>query len=76
MQLLDEEHLLLKYASEDVVTLRAAEPNTQPAFFVVYNMETAEVRKKSFIFTFFFFAKILLYATFMMMSIYINSSAL
>lgn len=47
MQLLDEEHLLLKYASEDVVTLRAAEPNTQPAFFVVYNMETAQVNKNN-----------------------------
>lgn len=43
MQLLDEAHLLLKYASEDVVTLRATEANTQPAFFVIYNMETAEV---------------------------------
>nr|CAG4641511.1 EOG090X028J [Eurycercus lamellatus] len=43
MQLLDEEHLLLKYASEDVVTLRAPEPNTQPAFFVVYNMENAQI---------------------------------
>nr|CAG4650790.1 EOG090X028J [Simocephalus serrulatus]SVE94110.1 EOG090X028J [Simocephalus serrulatus] len=43
MQLLDESHLFLKYASEDVVTLRAPEPNTQPAFFVVYNMENAQV---------------------------------
>jgi de-etiolated-1 len=43
MQLLDESHLLLKYASEDVVTLRAPDPNTQPAFFVVYNMEDAQV---------------------------------
>lgn len=43
MQLLDESHLLLKYASEDVVTLRAPEPNTQPAFFVVYNTENAQV---------------------------------
>uniref|UniRef100_A0A4Y7MVP7 Probable NADH dehydrogenase [ubiquinone] iron-sulfur protein 7, mitochondrial n=1 Tax=Daphnia pulex TaxID=6669 RepID=A0A4Y7MVP7_DAPPU len=43
MQLLDESHLLLKYASEDVVTLRAPDPNTQPAFFVVYNMENAQV---------------------------------
>nr|CAG4649988.1 EOG090X028J [Sida crystallina] len=43
MQLLDETHLLLKYACEDVVTLRAPEPNIQPAFFVVYNMDTAEV---------------------------------
>lgn len=47
MQLLDEEHLLLKYASEDVVTLRAPEPNTQPAFFVVFNMETAQVTRVS-----------------------------
>nr|SVE84129.1 EOG090X028J [Daphnia pulex] len=43
MQLLDESQLLLKYASEDVVTLRAPDPNTQPAFFVVYNMENAQV---------------------------------
>ena len=43
MQLLDETHLLLKYASEDVVTLRVPDANTQPAFFVVYNMETAQV---------------------------------
>nr|CAG4651641.1 EOG090X028J [Triops cancriformis] len=43
MQLLDEVHLLIKYASEDVVTLRSQEPNTQPSFFVVYNMESTEV---------------------------------
>ena len=43
MQLLDETHLFLKYASEEVVTLRAPEPNSQTAFFVVYNMESAEV---------------------------------
>lgn len=43
MQLLDESHLLLKYACEDVVTLKATEPNTQPSFFVVYNMNTAQV---------------------------------
>nr|SVE86623.1 EOG090X028J [Daphnia similis] len=43
MQLLDESHLLLKYASEDVVTLRAPDANTQPAFFVVYNMDSAQV---------------------------------
>lgn len=49
MQLLDEEHLLLKYASEDVVTLRAPEPNTQPSFFVVYNMERAEVTDNIFL---------------------------
>lgn len=43
MQLLDDVHLLIKYASEEVVTLRAAEPNGQPSFFVVYNMNTTEV---------------------------------
>ncbi|GAB6020622.1 acid phosphatase det1 [Chamberlinius hualienensis] len=43
MQLLDEEHLLLKYASEDVVTLRAQDPSSQPAFFVVYNIKTTQV---------------------------------
>ena len=43
MQLLDENHLLIKYASEDVVTLRIQDPNSQPSFFVVYNMVTTEV---------------------------------
>ena len=43
MQLLDEDHLLIKYASEDVVTLRVTDPNLQPSFFVVYNMATTEV---------------------------------
>ena len=44
MQLLDEDHVLIRYASEDVVTLRSAEPNAQPSFFVVYNMSTTQVR--------------------------------
>ncbi|XP_074650647.1 DET1 homolog isoform X2 [Tubulanus polymorphus] len=43
MQLLDENHLLIKYASEEVVTLRIADPNSQPSFFVVYNMLTTNV---------------------------------
>jgi de-etiolated-1 len=43
MQLLDENHLLIKYASEDVVTLKCQDPNSQPSFFVVYNMTTTEV---------------------------------
>ncbi|GLH03507.1 hypothetical protein R5R35_014388 [Gryllus longicercus] len=43
MQLLDENHLLIKYASDDVVTLRATEPNSQPSFFVVYNIFSAKV---------------------------------
>ena len=43
MQLLDENHLLIKYASEDVVTLKVTDPNSQPSFFVVYNMATTQV---------------------------------
>ncbi|XP_070542911.1 DET1 homolog [Ptychodera flava] len=43
MQLLDETNLLIKYASEDVVTLRVQDPNSQPSFFVVYNMLTTDV---------------------------------
>jgi len=43
MQLLDEDHLFIKYASEDVVTLRSYEPNSQQSFFVVYNMKRTEV---------------------------------
>ena len=43
MQLLDENHLLIKYASEDVVTLRISDPNSQPSFFVVYNLVSTEV---------------------------------
>lgn len=43
MQLLDEQHLLIKYASEDVVTLQIQDPNSQPSFFMVYNMETTQV---------------------------------
>ena len=44
MQLLDESHLLLKYASEDVVTLRSYEPNAQSSFFVVFDYRAAEVK--------------------------------
>lgn len=43
MQLLDENHLLLKYASEDVVLFRLSDPNSQPSFFVVYNIQTTRV---------------------------------
>lgn len=43
MQLIDEDHLLIKYASEAVVTLKAHEPNSQPAFFVFYNIWDCEV---------------------------------
>lgn len=43
MQLLDENHLLIKYASEEVITLRLSDPNSQPSFFVIYNMVTTKV---------------------------------
>ena len=43
MQLLDENHLLIKYASEDVVTLKIPDPNSQPSFFVVYDMISTQV---------------------------------
>ena len=43
MQLLDDNHLLIKYASEEVVTLRSSEPNSQASFFVVYNFKSTEV---------------------------------
>lgn len=43
MQLLDENHLLLKYASEDVAVLKATETNSQPSLFVVYNIISTEV---------------------------------
>ena len=43
MQLLDSSHLLIKYAHEDVVTLKTTDPNSQPSFFVVYNMDTTQV---------------------------------
>ncbi len=43
MQLLDEHHLLMKYGNEDVVTLKVQDPNSQPSFFVVYNMVSTEV---------------------------------
>lgn len=44
MQLIDEDHLLIKYACEDVVTLQASEPNSQASFFAFYSISKAEVR--------------------------------
>lgn len=38
MQLLDDNHLLIKYANEEVVMLKATEPNSQPSFFVIYSI--------------------------------------
>jgi de-etiolated-1 len=43
MQLLDENHLLIKYSSEDVVTLKVAEPNSQASFFVIYNINENQI---------------------------------
>ncbi|CAH1796500.1 unnamed protein product [Owenia fusiformis] len=43
MQLLDESHVMIKYASEDVVTLKISDPNSQPSFFVIYNMKSTDV---------------------------------
>ncbi|KOB71938.1 putative de-etiolated-like protein 1 [Operophtera brumata] len=43
MQLLDEDHLFIKYASEEVVTLRVAEPNSQSSFFVIYNISCSKI---------------------------------
>ncbi|XP_030020170.1 DET1 homolog [Manduca sexta] len=43
MQLLDEDHLFIKYASEEVVTLRVAEPNSQFSFFVIYNISQSKI---------------------------------
>ncbi|XP_062562273.1 DET1 homolog [Armigeres subalbatus] len=38
MQLLDDDHLLIKYSSEDVVTLKIQEPNIHNSLFVIYNI--------------------------------------
>ena len=43
MQMLDEEHLLIKYANEDVVTMRVMDPNAQPSLFVIYNIKSTKV---------------------------------
>ncbi|UYV78531.1 DET1 [Cordylochernes scorpioides] len=43
MQLLDENHLLIKYANEEVITLRHVDPNSQPSFYVVYNLVSTQV---------------------------------
>jgi de-etiolated-1 len=42
MQLLDDSHLLLKYATEDVVTMRQSDSISQPALFGIYNIATTE----------------------------------
>ena len=42
MQLLDKFHLLLKYSSEDVITLKQSD-SLQPSLYAVYNLETTEI---------------------------------
>lgn len=43
MQLLDRNHILVRYASEEVATLQASDPNAHPALLVVYDMVAAKV---------------------------------
>lgn len=43
MQLCDENILLVKYASESVVTLKAHEPNSHPAIFMFYSLWDSRV---------------------------------
>lgn len=43
MQLLSPHHLLLKYASEDIVTMKQSDPTSQPAFFAIYDIDTTEI---------------------------------
>lgn len=38
IQLLDEDHVMIKYASEDVVTLKVPEPNSHSSYFVLFNI--------------------------------------
>jgi de-etiolated-1 len=43
IQLLDKFHLLLKYSSEDVITLKQSDSSTHPSLYVVYNIETTDI---------------------------------
>lgn len=43
MQLLDDHHLLLKYASEEVITMRLTDINSPPSLFMVYNFVSTKV---------------------------------
>ena len=42
MQLLDVDHILIRYTSEEVATLQASEPNAQAALLVIYDMISAK----------------------------------
>lgn len=44
VQLLDSNHLLIRYASEQIVALQyTSDPNSAPSFFVVYHIPTTKV---------------------------------
>lgn len=43
MQLLDENHLFIKYAGEELVNTFVVDPNAQPTFYVIYDMAEAKV---------------------------------
>ena len=43
MQLLDAQHLLIRYATEDMITMKTQDPNSLNSFFAIYNMVSTEV---------------------------------
>ncbi|XP_050526984.1 DET1 homolog isoform X2 [Daktulosphaira vitifoliae] len=43
IQLLNENHILIRYASEEVATIKIQEPNTQASFFMIYNVVSTKV---------------------------------
>ncbi|XP_056631534.1 DET1 homolog [Diorhabda sublineata] len=43
MQLLNENTLFIKYASEDVVTLKSTDVNSQPQFLAVYDIKSSNI---------------------------------
>lgn len=43
MQLLDDNHLLIKYAFEEVVMLKSSEPNSQLSYFVIYSIWDSKI---------------------------------
>lgn len=43
MQLLDDNHLLIKYAFEEVVMLKSQEPNSQLSYFVIYSIWDSKI---------------------------------
>ena len=43
IQFIDQEMLLLKYTTEDIITMKQTDVISQPAFFAFYNMTTTEI---------------------------------